>query len=98
LYLGHGRWKDRQVVPKEWVLESTRPQGRVDYGYLWWYLPEEWGGPAINALGYGGQLISIVPEANAVIVLASTVADPNNPILDALRENLLPMIRKARGQ
>ena len=50
--------------------------------------------PAINALGYGGQLIAIVPDANAVIVLASTVADPNNPILDALRENLLPMLRR----
>jgi CubicO group peptidase (beta-lactamase class C family) len=96
LYLGRGRWKDRQVVPEAWVLESTRPQGRIDYGYYWWYLPEEWGGPAINALGYGGQLISIVPDANAVIVLASTVADPNNPILDALREDLLPMLRQRR--
>ena len=93
LYLGRGRWKDRQIVPEAWVLESTRPHGRVDYGYLWSYLPEEWGGPAINALGYGGQLISIVPDANAVIVLASTIADPSNPILAALRENLLPMLR-----
>ena len=93
LYLGRGRWKDRQIVPEAWVLESTRPHGRVDYGYLWSYLPEEWGGPAINALGYGGQLISIVPDANAVIVMASAIADPSNPILGALRENLLPMLR-----
>jgi CubicO group peptidase (beta-lactamase class C family) len=97
LYLSHGRWKDRQVVPEAWVLESTRPQGRIDYGYLWWYLPEEWGGPAINALGYGGQLISIVPDANAVIVLASSIGDPNHPILEALRENLLPMLREPRS-
>ena len=80
-------------MPEAWVLESTRPHGRVDYGYLWSYLPEEWGGPAINALGYGGQLISIVPDANAVIVMASAIADPSNPILGALRENLLPMLR-----
>jgi CubicO group peptidase (beta-lactamase class C family) len=98
LYLGRGRWKDRQIVPEAWVLESTRPHGRVDYGYLWSYLPDEWGGPAINALGYGGQLISIVPDANAVIVMASTIADPSNPILGALRENLLPMLRGTRAR
>ena len=95
LYLGRGRWRNRQIVPEAWVLESTRPHGRVDYGYLWSYLPEEWGGPAINALGYGGQLISIVPDANAVIVMGSTIADPSNPILAALRENLLPMVRRS---
>jgi CubicO group peptidase (beta-lactamase class C family) len=97
LYLNRGRWRDRQLVPEAWVLESTRPQGREDYGYLWSYLPQEWGGPAINALGYGGQLISIVPDANAVIVLASTTSDPSNPILSVLRERLLPAVRGGRS-
>jgi len=93
LFLNRGRWKHEQVVPEAWVLGSTRPQGRVDYGYFWWYLPREWGGPAINALGYGGQLISIVPDANAVIVMGSTVANPGNAILGVLREYLLPAVR-----
>jgi CubicO group peptidase (beta-lactamase class C family) len=93
LYLNRGRWRGEQVVPEAWVMESTRPHGRVDYGYLWWYLPQEWGGPALNALGYGGQLISIVPDANAVIVVGSTIADPDNPVLTILRERLLPAVR-----
>ena len=93
LYLNRGRWRDRQLVPEAWVLESTRPQGREDYGYYWWYLPREWGGPAINALGYGGQVISIVPDANAVIVLASTSSDPSNPVMQVLCERLLPAVR-----
>ena len=79
------------------MLESTRPQGRVDYGYLWSYLPQEWGGPAINALGYGGQLMSGVPDANAVIVIGSTVTNPDNPSLTGLRERLLPAVRDRHG-
>ena len=39
LYLNNGRWGDRQIVPADWVRESTsahsiaRNQG---YGYMWW--------------------------------------------------------------
>ena len=49
LMLREGNWNGRQVVPREWVHESTRahtpvhemnpPQrrnGRFGYGYLWW--------------------------------------------------------------
>ena len=49
LMLRRGRWNDRQVVPADWVAESTRPFTRVTemnpparragpfgYGYLWW--------------------------------------------------------------
>jgi CubicO group peptidase (beta-lactamase class C family) len=40
LYLHEGRWRDRQVVPADWVLQSTRPYSISDvgpgYAYLWW--------------------------------------------------------------
>ena len=40
LYLHHGRWGDRQVVPATWVAESTTAWSRTriesGYGYLWW--------------------------------------------------------------
>ena len=55
LMLREGRWRDRQVVPRAWVHESTRPvtpvsamnperhrQGPFGYGYLWWV----WDGPS----------------------------------------------------
>ncbi|MFW6206876.1 MAG: serine hydrolase domain-containing protein [Gemmatimonadota bacterium] len=47
LYLREGRWKDRQIVPGEWVRrttapvsEATYPDGRplpgACYGWMWW--------------------------------------------------------------
>lgn len=49
LMLREGRWLDRQLVPRDWVRESTRAHTRVHemnperrksgvfgYGYLWW--------------------------------------------------------------
>jgi len=49
LVLREGRWRDAQVVSRDWILRSTAPRtapvpgglaGRaVDYGYLWWLFP-----------------------------------------------------------
>jgi CubicO group peptidase (beta-lactamase class C family) len=39
LYLNNGVWQGKQVVPAEWVAESTSKHSvveNVDYGYLWW--------------------------------------------------------------
>lgn len=93
LYLNQGRWNGRAVVPRSWVLDSTRPHKRIDYGLMWPYLPKEWGGPVVHALGYGGQLIAIVPDANVVIVIASTIENRENDVVRYLREVLLPAVR-----
>lgn len=49
LFLDEGRWGDRQVLPASWVRESTTPYSfakriRQGYGYMWWTLPEMYGG------------------------------------------------------
>jgi CubicO group peptidase (beta-lactamase class C family) len=96
LMLNRGRWGGHRVVSDAWVLESTRPHKRIDYAFLWNFLPREWGGPAVSALGYGGQVISIVPDARAVIVIASTTTNASNDVMRLLRETLLPFVRRAR--
>jgi len=41
LVLQNGSWRDEQIVPEEWIGESTKPYVAesefFDYGYQWWY-------------------------------------------------------------
>ena len=75
LYLAGGRWHGRQVVPRDWVEASTTRQvataGPVKlgdgYGYFWWTGTADHD-DAYRALGYGGQLIEVVPDRDLVVV------------------------------
>lgn len=79
LYLQEGRWRDRQVVPAEWVAASRRIHIDVPYepvaGYgLSWWIPS---GPlraygTYLASGAGSQTIMIVPDLDVVFVLRAT--------------------------
>ena len=55
LYLRGGQWRDRQVVPREWIAESTRAYSNVGqgggYGYLWWVSS---GGPHVTSAFFKG--------------------------------------------
>lgn len=79
LYLQHGRWEGRQIVPRSYVRSSTREQvgtgyspagGPAGYGYLWWTRKVE-GYRAFYASGYGGQFIYVIPELDLVAVIVS---------------------------
>lgn len=40
LMLNEGRWNGKQIVPAEWVRQSTQPiPQKQNYGYLWWIDP-----------------------------------------------------------
>ncbi len=68
LYVRRGRWQMRQIVPDQWVADSTRTQARTSdgagYGYMWW-VAVEGNSPlspqvvlpdgAVAALGVGGS-------------------------------------------
>ena len=66
LMLREGNWNGRQLVPRDWVRETTRPVTRVwemnpdrhrngpfGYGYLWWIWDGEWNTGAYEG-GYSG--------------------------------------------
>jgi|GEM_PF-1798839 len=71
LYLNYGRWEDRQIIPGDWVARSpSRAKVPGGYGLTFWnkdefplYLTN-----AYEAGGAGGQLISVYPFADTVIV------------------------------
>jgi CubicO group peptidase (beta-lactamase class C family) len=79
LFLQGGRWHGEQILSPGWVSEAGRPWIDSDlrdtrYGYQVWLnpLPDDRGGedPAgiIQASGYGGQKLFIVPEHDLVVV------------------------------
>jgi CubicO group peptidase (beta-lactamase class C family) len=74
LYLNKGDWDGNQVVPAEWVAESTQvDKGRkldelVSYGNLWWEMPRSPEANDFFAWGNLGQFIYVSPSKNLIIV------------------------------
>lgn len=78
LYYSMGKWNGVQVVPEEWVAESTKVHFDFNkeqnsgyengYGYKWW-LSGKTGYHIYSALGYGGQSISIIPDLGLEVVI-----------------------------
>ena len=77
LYLNNGVWEGEQVIPQEWVQDSTtvqfdRSSGSADYRYQWWV--RTFGNNnyhAYFAQGHYGQYIFVVPELELVVVMTS---------------------------
>jgi CubicO group peptidase (beta-lactamase class C family) len=71
LYLRGGRWEDQQVVPEEWVRESTQPSQDMftQYGYLWW-LPDFTDVPpdTFEARGIQAKHLYVIPSLDIVAV------------------------------
>jgi CubicO group peptidase (beta-lactamase class C family) len=96
LYLNGGRWDHTQVVPAEYVAASTRPQshpprGPGEYGYQWW-VTNETGHDSFRAMGFGGQLIQVIPELDLVVVIT---CDPDQERFDApnlVGETIVPAV------
>ena len=82
LYLQKGRWDGRQLLPADWVDESTRPHtddgDGTGYGFMWWTYRT--GSPFTakypmlgqytfyRGLGTGEQGLWVIPDAELVVV------------------------------
>jgi CubicO group peptidase (beta-lactamase class C family) len=103
LVLGRGAWNGRQVVPADWIEQSTRPQ--IDatdflYGYQWWLgraLLEGRELPWVAGFGLGGQRLFIVPALDlAVVVTAGLYTSPAQHAVpwEIFRRHVLSSIRE----
>ncbi|MBI3898724.1 MAG: serine hydrolase [Gammaproteobacteria bacterium] len=94
LYLNHGVWNGRQIIPSDYVAASTRKQtaggwpAGADYGYLWWVTPPTDNVAAYFANGKGGQYIMIVPSLDLVIAITSNQGPQRTTGI--VREFILP--------
>ena len=96
LYLHHGRWNGRQIVPAAWVEHSTTDLvagPRYDYGYLWWL--DRADGYAYMA-GLYGQLAVVDPGKDLVAVITAHfpgTVDGNSVNRRLLETYILPAAR-----
>jgi CubicO group peptidase (beta-lactamase class C family) len=80
LYLNQGMWRGRQLLPRSWVQDATRSHVSTGMGQLTGYGYQLWvtaAGvhPAFAAVGYGGQLIEVVPDLRLVVAVCTTVSE-----------------------
>lgn len=107
LYLNGGRWQGKQIVPEDWVAESTSVQalGKGDlssyaYGYQWWRMQDQ--EPTVDMLaindayfahGLGDQFIFLVPHLDMVVVsTAANFGISEIPFMKLLRDHIFPAV------
>jgi CubicO group peptidase (beta-lactamase class C family) len=98
LYLNGGRWDGRQVIPAGYVAASTRPHGTPppdgpgeSYGYQWWVTSQA-RHPSFLAVGYGGQLIQVVPDLDLVVVITSDANRNRNDARALVDQAIIPAV------
>jgi CubicO group peptidase (beta-lactamase class C family) len=113
LYLNRGRWRDRQIVPADWVDASTRTHAVVrsqtfagrGYGYMWWTGFGSDFSPTVtlpdgtfHALGIGAQYVFVIPAHDIVVVHTVDMAREKWPAIDDFQiGRLMWLILSAAG-
>jgi CubicO group peptidase (beta-lactamase class C family) len=86
LYLRDGAWGGQQVVPEDWVRESTTPSQEMfpEYGLLWW-LPDLPDAPddTFMARGIQARHIYVIPSLDIVAVRIGNIDQPDDRDLNA---------------
>lgn len=95
-----GVWEGRQIVPADWLAESTAARVELEagtYGYQWWIQDRL---NAVAADGHGGQYIYMPRDLDLVFVhtaLPYTKTHADGVVVEELEEILEPIITAARS-
>ena len=92
LFINGGEWNGQRVISPEWIAESVEYRKetrdpRWGYGYQWWLFDYPANGrtyPSFGARGWGGQIITMFPELDMVVVLTGgnyLTSDPTDAII-----------------
>jgi|GEM_PF-111551 len=106
LFARNGRWGDQQIIPEEWVKESTQSYseagGRGGYGYMWWVAKDgiHYDGGLVpagsySARGAGGHCMLVVPAADLVVVHRVDTFRRNNQVSSEEQGKLIHLILAA---
>lgn len=109
LYLNDGVWDGRQIVPSEWVKESTHPYSDTPwggYGYMWWTSAPASGkrGPGATILldaywadGHLGQYAIVVPSLDLVVINRVDPKAGKKRVGEQRKAKLLWLVESAAG-
>jgi CubicO group peptidase (beta-lactamase class C family) len=82
LYLQRGAWNGTQLIPRDWIEESTRPYSDASngggYGYLWWVNGFDLPVKSFNADGALGKYLFVIPERGVVVAYLNHTEFPDN--------------------
>lgn len=108
LYLNYGYWDGSQILPSDWVMESSSIHASLDrlkaYGYLMWVRqnPDTFKGRKISTYylyGHMGQYVCIFPELDLLVVMSADTTDTRRDtffvmdlIHDFVRMHIFPAI------
>lgn len=81
LFLQRGRWAGRQIIAEAWLRTATRMHvertgGEDRYGYFWWVSDKLPG--LFEAVGRGGQRITVWPDKELVLVYTGGGFEPGD--------------------
>ncbi len=77
LFINGGEWNGQPVISPDWIAEATEDRKdtrdpRWGYGYQWWMFDYPANGRtyrSFGARGWGGQVITMFPDLDMVVVL-----------------------------
>jgi CubicO group peptidase (beta-lactamase class C family) len=99
LFLNDGVWEGDSIVSASWVNTATATHVDTEvtpngYGYQWW-TQTDGDGSMFIAVGYGGNLVAVVPDRGLVAVIASTYTgiDPLENAQQFYPEEAISLVR-----
>ncbi|MBP2026147.1 serine hydrolase domain-containing protein [Peptoniphilus stercorisuis] len=89
LYERKGIWNNEEIIPKNYIEDSIKYH-HYNYGYLFW-LKEIDGYFTFSAKGFGGNIITIIPEKNIVVAIATDIQKDNLNRKDIIKDYILKL-------
>jgi CubicO group peptidase (beta-lactamase class C family) len=95
LYLRGGEWDGGQLISREWAATAQTPLSLDEesgsfYSWQWWVTGDEYG--TYWASGYEGQMISVVPALDALVLRFGHTPAEHDPALRAWRTRVLDVL------
>ena len=94
LYLRGGEWDGEQLISEDWVNTAQIPHSEDEsgsfYSWQWWVSGDKYGTYWAN--GYEGQMISVIPSLDALVLRFGHTTDEFYPDIRAWRTRVLDVL------